>query len=224
LDYVNFGTLRDLRNLGCPQELAKKLSRWNMSDFTEPVYHVSPDKINPLIADFLRANPSQRPGVKSFLTRLNLLRKVKLRTVFLRDIYGPTIIDAVEKTGIGLEIGGDDWEEFLSLIRGLVSKLNQSLGDKSVFLLTGTRTNIKRALTDDDYFWSLSNSRTWDLSLEEFSFRLYGIIYELGLKKELPMGPQQIQQDLVNHWTETNREFPPFYWALPSSIITFNYP
>lgn len=205
---MNFATLRDLRNLGCPQELAQKLSRWKMSDFAEPVFHASPDKINPIIADFLRANPSQRRGVKSFLTRLNLLRKVKLRTVFLRDIYGPHLIAQVEENEIS-------WNS--ESIKKLVSKFNQSLGDKIVFRLTGTHSNMKRALMDDDYFWSLASSRTWDLSLEEFSFELYDLIN--GIKS-----PQQIQQELVNHWTETNREFPPFYWALPTPIITFNYP
>ena len=200
--------LRDLRNLGCPQELAQKLSRWKMSAFTEPVYHASPDEINPIIADFLRTNPSQRPSVIFFLIRLNLLRKVKLRTIFLRDIYGPHLIAQVEANEIS-------WNS--ELIKKLVSKLNQSLEDKKVFLITGTHSNMKRALTDDDYFWSLSDSRTWDLSLEEFSFQLYDLIN--GIKS-----PQQIQQELVDLWTETNREFPPFYWTLPTSIITFNYP
>lgn len=181
-----------------------------MRDFTEPVIHANPTEVNTIIADFLRANPSQRPGVKAFLTRLNLLRKVRRRTVFLRDIYGPKLIKVVREMN-----GGVLYRE--SELQSLISKLHQSLGDKIVFRLTGTQSNIKRALKDDDYFWSLSSSRTWDISLEDFSFELYDLIN--GSKS-----PQQIEQELKNLWTETNTEFPPFYWALPSSIITFNYP
>jgi hypothetical protein len=179
-----------------------------MTDFTEPVIHANPNEVNTIIADFLRANPSQRPSVNFFLIRLNLLRKVKRRTAFLRDIYGPHLIAQVEENEIS-------WNS--EPIKKLVSKLNQSLGDKIVFRLTGTQSNIKRALTDDDYFWSLSSSRTWDISLEEFSFELYGLIN--GIKS-----PQQIQQELVDLWTETDRKFPPFYWKKPMTIVTFNYP
>jgi len=208
LKHTNFATLRDLRNLGCPQELAQKLSRWNMTDFTEPIFHVNPNEVNTIIADFLRANPSQRPSVNFFLIRLNLLRKVKRRTAFLRDIYGPHLIAQVEENEIS-------WNS--EVIKKLVGKLNQSLGDKIVFRLTGTQSNIKRALMDDDYFWSLASSRTWDISLEDFSFELYDLTN--GFKS-----PQQIKQELVDFWTKLNRNFPPFYWSFPTPIITFNYP
>ena len=76
---------------------------------------------------------------------------------------------------------------------------------------------MKLALMDDDYFWSLASSRTWDISLEDFSFELYDLIN--GFKS-----PQQIKQELVNLWAKTNKEFPPFYWTLPTRIVTFNYP